>query len=198
MTVSVTREDLSAADLRREAGRTSDAAAARRMLAIALVLDGCNRTDAARQCGMDRQTLRDWVLRYNEAGLDGLRNRAHGGGAVPRLSAEQQAQFVAWVRSGPDPETDGVVRWRRIDLQKKIAAELGVEFHERTVGKLLRRSGFRRLSVRPRHPLADLSAQQAHKKTLPNRLPLSSLSTRGTGRSNSGGRTRRGSVSRAV
>jgi transposase len=189
---------LSAADLRREAGRTSDAAAARRMLAIALVLEGCSRTDAARQCGMDRQTLRDWVLRYNEEGLEGLRNRAHGGGAVARLSAEQQAQFEAWVRSGPDPETDGVVRWRRVDLQKKLAVELNVELHERSVGKLLRRCGFRRLSVRPRHPQADLSAQEAHKKTLPNRLPPSSLRTRGTGRSNSGGRTRRGSVSRVV
>jgi len=198
MTMAVTRTDLLAADLRCEAGRTSDAAAARRMLAIALVLEGYGRTEAARQCGMDRQTLRDWVLRYNEEGLDGLRNRAHGGGAVARLSAEQQAQFVAWVRSGPDPETDGVVRWRRVDLQKKLAAELGVQLHERSVGKLLRRCGFRRLSVRPRHPRADLSAQETHKKTSPNRSPPSSLRTRATGGSNSGGRTRRGSVSRAV
>ena len=198
MTAAVTRNDLSAAHLRRSAGRSSDAAAARRMLAIALVLEGHTRTEAARQCGMDRQTLRDWVLRYNAEGLDGLCDRPHGGGAVARLSAEQQAQLADWVRTGPGPEKDGVVRWRRVDLQSKIAAAFDVRLHERSVGKLLRRLGFRRLSVRPRHPRADACAQEAHKKTSPSWLPPSSRRRRAAVRSSYGGRTRRGSVSKAV
>src|SRR5579872_5563755 len=81
MTVVITRTDVSAAELRRVAGRSSDAAAARRMLAIALVLEGYSRSDAAGHCGMDRQTLRDWVHRFNAAGIAGLSNRPHGGGA---------------------------------------------------------------------------------------------------------------------
>ena len=167
MAVSIAREGLTAAVLRREAGRSHDAAAARRMLAIALVLEGHSRGNAARQCGMDRQTLRDWVHRYNAEGLAGLSNRAHGGGALPRLSAEQQAEVAAWVRAGPDPEKDGVVRWRLVDLQGKIALAFKVHLHERSVGKIVRRLGFRRISVRPRHPQADAAAQEAHKKTSP-------------------------------
>lgn len=159
MTVSVTREDLAPAALRREAGRTSEAGAARRMLAIALVLEGCSRADAARQCGMDRQTLRDWVHRFNAEGVAGLSDRPHAGGVRARLSAEQQEQVADWVRAGPDLEKDGVVRWRRVDVQAKIAAVFGLHLHERSVGKLLRRLGFRHISVRPRHPQAEVSAQ---------------------------------------
>ena len=132
MTVSVTREDLSPVELRRAAGRTSDAAAARRMLAIALVLEGHPRAAAARQCGMDRQTLRDWVHRYNAEGVAGLSDRAHRGGAQPRLLAEQQKQVADWVRAGPQVEKDGVVRWRRVDLQGKIAEMFKVHLHERS------------------------------------------------------------------
>jgi transposase len=164
MTVSITREDVTAADLRREAGRTSDAGAARRMLAIGLVLEGCSRADAARQCGMDRQTLRDWVHRFNAEGVAGLSDRPHAGGVRARLSLAQQEQVADWVRAGPALEKDGVVRWRRIDLQAKIAETFALQLHERSVGKLLRRLGFRHISVRPRHPWAEVSAQEAHKK----------------------------------
>lgn len=162
--VEITRRDLAAQDLRREAGRIGDGRAVRRMLAIALLLEGADRKAAAESCGMDRQTLRDWVHRYNEAGIAGLFDRK-GGGARPRLSPEQQAQFVAWVEEGPDPEKDGVVRWRCVDLQARIEAAFGVKLHERTVGKHLARHGFRRLSVRPEHPNADPAAQEAFKKT---------------------------------
>lgn len=164
MTVSITRQDVTPAELRRGAGRTSDAAAARRMLSIALVLEGHSRADAAEQCGMDRQTLRDWVHRFNDDGMAGLSDRPHKGGAQPRLSDEQQAQVAEWVRAGPELETDGVVRWRRVDLQAKIAAAFNVHLHKRSIGKLLKRLGFRHISVRPRHPQADAAAQEAHKK----------------------------------
>jgi len=198
MTVSITRTDRKPEDLRREAARTSDAHAARRMLALALVLEGQSREAAARQCGMDRQTLRDWVHRYNAEGLAGLFDRAHGGGAPAKLTAAQQATVAEWVRAGPDRATDGVVRWRVIDLRHRIAREFDVELHERSVGKLLRRLGFRRLSVRPRHPQADLAAQETHKKTMPIWSSRSFRPSLAASRSSSGSRTRRVSASKAA
>ena len=147
-----------AAELRRCAAWTADASVARRLLALALVLDGHKREDAARAAGMDRQTLRDWVHRYNAHGLAGLGDR-HGGGAPPRLSPEQEAEVADWIRRGPDVEADGIVRWRCADIQARIACEWGVTLHERSVGKLLHRLRFACVSTRPRHPKADAVAQ---------------------------------------
>src|SRR5690349_19584276 len=166
MTVAITREELGAVELRREAGRCRDARAARRMLALALVLEGRSRAEAARAAGMDRQTLRDWVHRYNAEGLAGLRDRRRPG-PRPRLTPEQEAELATAVERGPDPERDGVVRWRRVDLKALIETRFTVRLHERSVGKVLRRLGFTRLSVRPRHPKADAAAQAAFKKTSP-------------------------------
>ena len=168
MAVEITRKDMSAGDLRAAAARTKDAKAARRMLAIALVLEGSDRKAAAEACGMDRQTLRDWVHRYNAVGISGLSNR-HSAGATPLLSPEQKAELAQMVREGPDTAVDGVVRWRRIDLKHKIEHRFGVVMHERTVGKQLAALGFRRLSVRPQHPKSDPEAQEAFKKTSPPR-----------------------------
>src|SRR3954468_11561855 len=105
MTIAVTRRELDAGGLRREAARCRDARAARRMLALALVLEGASREEAARAAGMDRQTLRDWVHRYNEEGLPGLHDR-HRSGRKPRLSPEQEAELVTAVEQGPDPDRD--------------------------------------------------------------------------------------------
>lgn len=113
--VAITRMDLTAARLRAGAAREKDSAAARRMLAIALILEGVDRATAARSCGMDRQTLRDWVHRWNAEGLEGLRDRK-GLGAVPKLSAQQLAEFSAMVEDGPDQAVHKVVRWRQRDL----------------------------------------------------------------------------------
>ena len=168
MVVAITRTEMSARELRAAAARAKDAKAARRMLAIALVLEGVNRKTAAESCGMDRQTLRDWVHRYNAAGLEGLSDR-RSAGPTPRLSPDQKAELARMVREGPDPATDGVVRWRRVDLQRKIEARFGIKMHERTVGKQLAALGFRRLSVRPQHPKSDPEAQEAFKKTSPQR-----------------------------
>lgn len=158
------------------------------MLALALVLEGASRSDAARACGMDRQTLRDWVHRYNAAGLAGLFDHQGGRGPARRLSPAQESWVAEQIRRGPDRARHGVVRWRRIDLARAIAAEFGVILAERTVGSLLRRLGFRRMSVRPRHPGQDNQAQQTHKKTSPIWLPPLSPRPRATSRSNSGGR----------
>ena len=195
--VAITRDEHDAASLRRAASSSRDADAARRMLALALVLEGTSRADAARLCGMDRQTLRDWVHRYNEAGLGGLSARPHGGGPRRLLSAEQEEAVAALVRSGPDPAEHAVVRWRRVDLAAVIDARFGVRLAERTVGALLRRLGFVRLSVRPRHPAHDAQAQEAHKKTSPIWSPRRSPKAPAASRSNSGGRTRRASASKA-
>src|SRR5580658_1109345 len=88
-----------------------DSASARRMLALALVLEGKSRTEAALSCGMDRQTLRDWVHRYNAEGLAGLTDRPHPG-RPGWLTADQEAEIAEVVEAGPDLETHGVVRWR--------------------------------------------------------------------------------------
>ena len=168
MAVEITRTDMSASELRATAARTKDAKAARRMLAIALVLDGAERRTAAEACGMDRQTLRDWVHRYNNDGIAGLSNR-YAAGPTPLLNFEQKAELARMVREGPDLEADGVVRWRCVDLKRKIEERFGVVMHERTVGKQLAALGFRRLSVRPQHPKSDPLAQEAFKKTLPLR-----------------------------
>src|SRR3954447_3592173 len=166
MTVAITRPELDAGGLRREAGRCRDARAARRMLALALVLEGASREEAARAAGMDRQTLRDWVHRYNAEGLAGLRDRRRPG-PRPRLTPEQEAALEGVVERGPDPERDGVVRWRRVDLKALIEARYGVALHERSVGKVLRRLGFARISVRPKHPKSDEAGRAAIKDPRP-------------------------------
>ena len=164
VTVMITRDDMRAQDLGAAAGSVKDGKVARRLLAIALVLEGAPRKTAAESCGMDRQTVRDWVHRYNDEGIEGLGNRG-GCGVKPRLTPDQMAQLAAWVEASPDPVRDGVVRWRRADLARRIEAEFGVKLHERTVGKHLYKLGFRRLSVRPEHPNADPAVQAAFKKT---------------------------------
>ncbi len=164
--VGITRTELDAAGLRRAAGRSRDASAARRMLALALVLEGQSRTEAARSAGMDRQTLRDWVHRYNEAGLAGLSDR-HGGGPRPLLSPEQEAEVAGWVRQGPDLAEHGVVRWRRADLARAIEARFGVVLAERSISDVLRRLGFRHLVARPRHPGHDAVRQASFGATSP-------------------------------
>ncbi len=163
--LEITRTELSATELRRAAARSREADAARRMLALALVLEGKSRKEAAESCGMDRQTLRDWVVRYNAEGLTGLSDRVPPGPGF-RLTPEQTAELATLVEAGPDPAVDHVVRWRRVDLRQVICERWGVELHERSVGKLLHRLGFARLSVRPKPPRTDPAAQAEWEKKL--------------------------------
>lgn len=165
--IPITRLDFTPASLRQAARRSRDVAASRRILALALVMEGASRTVAAQAAGMDRQTLRDWVHRFNEQGLAGLSNRTGNVGPKPFLSAEQEAEVAAWVRRGPDLAEDGVVRWRRADLARAIAAKFGVVLAERSISDVLRRLGFRRLVARPRHPGHDAAAQASFKATSP-------------------------------
>src|ERR1700733_4662817 len=156
------REDYSARELRALARWSKDANRSRRLLSLAAVQDGMDRGSAAKIGGMDRQTLRDWVHRFNASGPDGLIDNWTEG-PKPRLSVEQLAQFAQIVEAGPDRQVDGVVRWRRIDLKRVIAERFGVEFHPRYVGKLLKKLGFSHISARPRHPAQDERTVEAFK-----------------------------------
>ena len=162
--LAITRTDHSSAELRAAASKSSDAAQVRRLLAIALILDGDARTQAAEQSGMDRQTLRDWVHRYNDEGIDGLKSRSSPG-RTPLLTGAQKAELKALVIAGPDPERDKVVRWRCVDLREEIARRFSVEAHESTVGKWLHQLGLTRLQPRPSHPKKVAAEEEAFKKT---------------------------------
>ena len=162
--IEITRLDRSATELRELAGRTQDGTVVRRLLAIALVLEGHPREVAAELNGMDRQTLRDWVLRYNAEGVAGLRSR-RSPGRPAALNEAQMEELRTMVLEGPDLERNKVVRWRCADLREEIASRWSVSVAERTVGKLLRRLRMTRLQPRPCHPKKDVAAQEAFKKT---------------------------------
>ena len=165
--VAVTRRELTPAQLRAAACASEEPAQVRRLQAIALVLEGVPRQRAAAQCGMDRQTLRDWVHRYNQGGVAGLQSRPSPGRA-PLLTPEQKAELRALVVAGPDPERDKVVRWRCVDLRTEIARRFGIKVHQSTVSEWLHQLGLTRLQPRPCHPKKDLATQEAYKKTSPS------------------------------
>jgi len=167
--LAISRTETTAEQLRDAAVREPRANVGRRILAIAMVLDGHSRSAAAKAQAMDRQTLRDWVIRYNESGIAGLADQPRPG-RPPYLGAEQMGELEDWVEQGPDLKQDGVVRWRRIDLCRRVKERFGVAMHERSMGKLLRRLDFRRISVRPQHPQSDEAAQEAFKTYGPPRL----------------------------
>jgi transposase len=164
--VKVTRGDLTAADLRAAASKCTDGAQVRRILAVALVLEGRPRTEAAALNGMDRQTLRDWVHRYNTDGIDGLKSRKSPG-RDPFLTEAQKAELRELVIKGPDPAVHKVVRWRCADLRAEVARRWSVEVHESTIGAWLGELGLTRLQPRPVHPKKDAEAETTFKKTSP-------------------------------
>jgi transposase len=196
LAVEVVRRDLSVAQLRAEARGSSDNKRARRILAIAMVLEGHPRQLAAQAGAMDRQTLRDWVHRYNAEGLEGLSDHPRSG-RPSRLTKAQLAELAQWVNDGPKLASDGVVRWRCIDLRERIAARFEVELHERTVGKILKKLDFSSMSARPIHPQSDPQAQEVFKKiSQPSPAPRSQ-SRLPAGPSKFGSRTKRVSASKA-
>jgi transposase len=160
------RTDFEAEELRCLARAVKDANQARRLLAIAAVYEGMDREEAARIGGMDRQTLRDWVHRFNERGADGLVN-IKPPGRPSRLSAEQREDLRQLVEAGPDPQKDGVVRWRCVDLKRVLGERFGVDLSEVRLGRVLKELGFSHISARPRHPVQDPQAIAAFKKTSP-------------------------------
>ncbi len=160
------REDYSGVDLRVLASKSRDAKQTRRLMALAGVADGLSRSDAAAVGLMDRQTLRDWVHRFNELGPDGLIDR-NSTGPGSKLTGPHLAALKEIVTAGPDPAIDGVVRWRCADLVKVIKTRFGVGYHENSIGKLLRSLGFSHVSARPQHLKQDPATIAAFKKTSP-------------------------------
>ena len=159
----VIRTDMEAAQLRRLARRERDGRVAARLMALANVLDGMSREAAARAAGMDRQTLRDWVTRFNAAGVGGLRDQPRPGRPA-RMTEGQQATLKAIVLRGPDPERDGVSSWRIVDLCRIAAERLGVTYREGGMRRLVKALDLSWQKTRPHHPKADRAAQERFKK----------------------------------
>ncbi len=160
------RMDYTSGKLRRLAQRAKNAAQTCRLLAIAAVLDGVSRQDAAKIGGMDRQTLRDWVIRYNDQGPDGLLN-IPSPGAPAKLDETHKAFLVRIVEDGPIPAIHGVVRWRACDLIMRLHEEFGLSVSDDTIYRVLKELSFSHVSARPRAYKQNAEAMQAFKKTLP-------------------------------
>jgi len=160
------RNDFDSASLRRLAKATRDATQSRRLLALAEVYDGGSRTDAARIGGVGLQIIRDWVLRFNARGPDGLVN-SKPPGAPSKLNDNHRRALSEVVEAGPIPAIHGVVRWRRKDLARWIWEEFGISLDETTVGRELKTLGFSKISARPRHYAQNELAIEAFKKTSP-------------------------------
>jgi transposase len=157
------RDDLPPAALRRRARHEPNRRAALRLLAIANALEGLSRAEAARLAGMERQALRDAVVRYNEEGIAGLHDRPKPG-RPQRLSEAEQAALAARVFAEPDPERDGTAAWTRADLGRWLEARFGKAFHPSSLSRVLRRLGLSRQKARPVHPEADPKAQERFRK----------------------------------
>jgi transposase len=172
------RSDYSGDDLRRLARASRDAAQTRRLLSLAAIYDGGSRSMAARIGGVGLQIVRDWVLRFNAQGPDGLIDRK-APGKTPLLSEAQRSALARAVEAGPTPYLDGVVRWRLVDLAQWLRDAFGASVSRQTLGRELRAMGFRKLSARPRHHAQDGEPIAAFKKTSP---PSWRRSARGSGR----------------
>src|SRR5512143_336557 len=151
------RDDYSASALRDWACKARDGAQARRWMALAAAAVGL----------MDRQTLRDWVVRFNAEGPEGLIDRTSPG-RPPKLTPAQKQELRSVVEDGPKKHVAHLVRWRRADLAAVVKERFAVDCHETTIGRMLRELGFRHLSPRPRHPAKNEQAAEEFKKTSPN------------------------------
>jgi transposase len=157
------RDDLTPEALRRRARHEPNRRATLRILAIANALEGMSRAEAARLAGMERQALRDAVVRYNAEGLAGLYDRPKPG-RPERLSEAEQAALAARVFTEPDPGRDGVAAWTRADLCGWLEARFGKAFHPSSLSRVLRRLDLSRQKTRPVHPEADPKAQERFTK----------------------------------
>lgn len=189
------RTDFDADALRLEARRSRDAAQARRLLALASIYEGGSRGAAARIGGVTLQIVRDWVVRFNAEGPSGLVDRK-APGKPPLLTPEQKAALSEAVEAGPTPYLDGVVRWRLVDLAQWVWERFGVSISRQTLGRELRRMGYRKISARPRHYGQDPDARKAFKKSFPSAWRKSAQASRREPRLSSGGKMKRGSARR--
>ena len=175
------RLDHDAARLRGLAKQSDDADQVRRLLALAAIYDGASRSDAAELAGVGLQTVRDWVLRFNAEGADGLVDRKPPG-KRPLLNESQRRKLAEVIERGPMPAIDGVVRWRLIDLVQWLYARYGIATSKQTLSRILRAMGYRKLSARPRHHAQDSEAVAVFKKVFPPVWRRSQLRTQPAGR----------------
>src|ERR1700757_3593075 len=167
MAVSIeVRGDYSGSDLRGLARRCDDAVQVRRLLALASIRDGISRSEAAKIGGVTLQIVRDWVIRFNAEGPDGLKPRK-APGKPPILNDTQRRALAAQVEAGPIPAAHGVVRWRLIDLAQWVFEEFRITIAKQTLSRELRAMGYRKLSARPRHHAQAEGAIEDFKKTSP-------------------------------
>jgi len=167
------RADFDAQTMRAAAKRSKDGPQARRLLALAAIYEGATRTEAAKIGGVTLQIVRDWVLKFNAYGPQGLLDRK-APGQPPRLSDEHRAALAAILESGPIPAVHGVVRWRIVDLCQWIYEEFRVVVAKQTLSRELRAMGYRKLLARPRHHAQATGAIEDFKKAFPGAWKRSS------------------------
>jgi putative transposase len=160
------RGDFSASQLRGLARKSKDGPQARRLLALAAIYDGATRSEAAKIGGVGLQIVRDWVLRFNARGPDGLVD-GKSPGHPPKLNDAQRQAVARMIESGPIPAVHGVVRWRLIDLAQWIFEEFRITIAKQTLSRELRAMGYRKLSARPRHHAQAAGAIENFKKVSP-------------------------------
>lgn len=160
------RRDFDAVGLRRLARHSKDANQARRLLALATIYAGGTRTQAAEVGGVGLQIVRDWVVRFNADGPDRLIDGKAPGNS-PRLDDKQRLALAQLIEAGPIPAVHGVVRWRLVDLAQWIWDEFQITVSQTTLGRVLRKMGYRKLSARPRHHAQSPDAATVFKKTSP-------------------------------
>jgi transposase len=169
------RSDFSAAELRRLARRSKEVAQARRLLALAAIYDGGTRSEAALLGNVTLQIVRDWVMRFNADGPEGLLDRK-APGPTPLLTDAHRQALAAQIDQGPIPAIHGVVRWRLCDLGQWLWEEFRVSVSMQTLSRELRAMGYRKLSARPKHHAQAIGAIEAFKKTSPPRWQASRVS----------------------
>lgn len=160
------RSDFDAPGLRRLARQSDDANQSRRLLSLALIYDGHSRTEAAKTGGVGLQIVRDWVVRFNADGPDGLKNH-WSGGPEPKLDPAQLQALVRMIEAGPVPAIHGVVRWRLVDLAGWLFDEYGVTLSESRLSRIVNSLGYRKLSARPKHHEQNEYALEEFKKSSP-------------------------------
>ena len=175
------RGDFNASQLRGLAKRAKDGRQARRLLALAAIYDGATRSEAAKLGDVGLQIIRDWVLRFNARGPDGLLN-GKSPGQPPKLNDAQRRAVARMIESGPIPAVHGVVRWRLIDLAQWIFEEFRITIAKQTLSRELRAMDYRKLSARPRHHAQAVGAIEDFKKTSPRAWARSRTTRRSTSR----------------
>ena len=170
------RSDFEAQEVRAYARKTKDGPQARRLLALAAIYEGASRSEAAKIGGVTLQIVRDWVLKFNVDGPEGLIDRK-APGQPPKLNNEQRAAIAQMIEDGPIPAVHGVVRWRLADLCQWIFEEFRITVSPQTLSRELRAMNYRKLSARPRHHAQAAGAIEDFKKPVAGRSPPVAVET---------------------